>query len=32
VAAVEADREVDAEIQGRKIHLFRYQPVSLLRP
>jgi len=32
VVGVEADREVDAEIQGKKVHLFPYTPVSLLRP
>jgi hypothetical protein len=32
VVAVETDREVDAEIQGKKMHLLRYKPVLLLRP
>ena len=32
VAAVETDREVGAEIQGKKMHLLRYKPVLLLRP
>jgi len=31
VISAETDRDVDAEIQGKKRHLLRYTPVSLLR-